>query len=155
MAISVVNNFQILKILKITKHRNRYVLAKCFCGKLFSAWLPGLRSGRQKSCGCKKRTVWTTKHGHARRGSNSPTYITWRGMKDRCYRPSHKDYLNYGGRGIAVCGAWKEDFEAFLTDMGERPEGLTIDRIDPNGNYEPSNCRWATPQMQHDNRRTK
>jgi len=73
-------------------------------------------------------------------------------MKSRCTYPSHPHYENYGGRGISVCSRWKF-FENFLADMGARPAGLTLDRINSNGNYEPSNCRWATPKEQQANRR--
>lgn len=74
-------------------------------------------------------------------------------MRDRCYRETFSAYPNYGGRGITVCDRWRESFENFLADMGERPAGTTLDRIDPFGDYEPDNCRWSTPTEQARNRR--
>jgi len=79
-------------------------------------------------------------------------YEIWLQMRYRCYKPQNKDYHRYGGRGITVCDRWRFDFGAFLADMGARPTRKhSIDRIDNDGNYEPSNCRWATPQQQADN----
>jgi len=82
---------------------------------------------------------------------NHPLYVVWRKMRERCLSKTCKDYKNYGGRGITICSRW-DSFEAFVEDMGERPEGLTLDRIDSNGNYEPSNCRWADRTTQNINR---
>lgn len=74
-------------------------------------------------------------------------------MRDRCYRPGTNGYKSFGGRGITVCDRWRENFGAFLQDMGDRPDGMTLDRIDVDGNYEPQNCRWATAKEQQANKR--
>lgn len=136
----------------------------CDCGVTKLVAGSNLRNGSIKSCGClamerasamgsnpdfiAKRAAKATKHGHKRRGAMSAEYRTWLGMKRRCYDEKFKDYPNWGGRGIRVCDRWNESFDAFLSDMGSRPLGHSIDRIDPNGHYEPGNCRWATAQQQ-------
>lgn len=83
---------------------------------------------------------------------NTPTYRSWKAMKQRCYREKDPYFAQYGGRGITVCDRWRSSFSAFLADMGERPAGTTLDRIKLDGNYEPSNCRWATRKEQNRNR---
>lgn len=94
-------------------------------------------------------------HGHYVGGKRSPTYNSWRAMRERCERPAHPFYADYGGRGIKVCDRWRDagGFARFLIDLGPRPEGTTLDRIDVDGNYEPGNVRWASKQQQRWNRR--
>jgi hypothetical protein len=94
----------------------------------------------------------TLRHGHKRRGHISDTYRTWMRIKRRCSQPNDKDYATYGARGIRVCERWHASFDAFLADMGERPQGTSIDRIDFRGHYEPGNCRWADITTQIRNR---
>ena len=94
------------------------------------------------------------KHGLATRNSPHPLYDSWAAMIARCSNPNNHDYQHYGGRGIRVCRRWR-NFTNFLSDMGERPKGLEIDRIDNDGNYCPSNCRWATRSQQMSNIRPK
>lgn len=101
-----------------------------------------------------RRIEKIVKHGHKRRGAMTAEYQTWLGMKRRCYDTKSKDFANWGGRGIRVCARWNASFEAFLADMGPRPDGrYSIDRINNDGHYEPGNCRWATVEQQGENTR--
>lgn len=130
-------------------HGQRNVHVRCECGTERIVGYDNLRRGRSISCGCLKRL-----HGHARgdNGRPTPTYISWQAMRTRCSNPNCKDYLHYGGRGIRVDPRW-DTFANFLSDMGKRPPGQTLDRVDVNGNYSPTNYRWATSQEQAANKR--
>jgi hypothetical protein len=124
----------------------------CGCGKIIVVAGNNLKSGNTRSCGSlQKKAVAkrNTTHGL----SKTPTYQIWKGIKNRCLNQNDMDYHHYGGRGITLCDRWATSFEAFLEEMGARPANHSIDRIDVNGNYEPSNCQWATQSTQVRNRR--
>ncbi len=132
---------------------------KCDCGGYKLANSSHLREGRIISCGCAKKEncgVHLFKHGDASGGRKTSEYKTWKGMKERCRYVKHIAYENYGGRGIKVCERWINSFENFLSDMGRRPTPKhTLDRIDNDGNYEPSNCKWSTRSEQRLNQRPR
>lgn len=119
-------------------------ICRCDCGSTARVSAGNLSSGASKSCGCSR-----TKHGQWK----SRAYASWRAMWHRCTNSDCAVYHNYGGRGIAVDPDWK-DFANFLRDMGERPQGLTLERVDNDKGYSKANCIWTTPEMQGANTRT-
>ena len=112
-----------------------------------------LTNGSTKSCGClcKERIAQSNKD-RASELTNTPAYISWKQMKQRCLNPNAPDYKNYGGRGVTICEKWFK-FAGFYEDMGERPNGLTLDRIDNNESYCKENCKWSTRSEQNRNKR--
>lgn len=141
-----------------------YWRCKCDCGEEVICASNNLFGKNTNSCGCLKIDRFKMSkiaHGHASPYNRSPEYMAWSNMKNRCYQTSSINYDNYGGRGINICKRWldgengKTAFQCFLLDMGIRPSNkYSLDRIDSNGNYELGNCRWATRDIQGENRRT-
>lgn len=143
---------------------------KCDCGKTIEVWWSLLDGNVQRHCGCLHtagRKARQDASGHLRsyktksgklKYRTSAEHNSWTGMNNRCYVKTNPAYDDYGGRGIAVCERWRrgvgkrgESFKNFLADMGPRPQGMTLDRINPQGHYEPGNCRWATEKVQQEN----
>ena len=130
-----------------SKQKKRYGLYQCqYCREEFEAQTQRIKNGHTKSCGCQAKVNGKT-HGLRKHR----LYYIWIHMKYRCYNSKDKDYRNYGGRGIQVCERWL-DIKNFIEDMFPSwEEGLSLDRIDVNGNYEPNNCRWTTQNVQAQN----
>lgn len=141
--------------------KKRRVFVRCNCGNELTVVLDSLKRGITASCGCYRSELLVAprKHGYTRNARNKARpseYVSWFNMIQRCENPKNKAYKYYGGRGITVCKDWRESFGAFLSNIGPKPlPGLSIDRIDVNGNYEPGNCQWATPQQQANNKRKR
>ena len=141
----VFHRLTVVQYAGVDKWHRALWLCKCECGNMTTVKGTHLRNGGTFSCGC-----WQQKHGL----STSLAYSSWCSMRNRCNNPNNIGYKWYGGRGITVCGRWME-FENFSADMGERPEGLTLERINNEEGYYPGNCKWATPKEQANNQRLR
>lgn len=146
------NRLTALEAIPGTSTTSRRWRCLCDCGVETTVTTDNLRAGRVKSCGCARldAAAANAKKSITHGMTNTPTYKSWRSMKDRCSDTNNQDY---GGRGIKVCSRWVDSFESFLADLGERPERHTLDRINTDGDYEPSNCRWSDKTTQARNRR--
>lgn len=133
------------------KSRHSHSTYICKCKTVTVARDYDVKKGLVKSCGCLRNN--TAKKIHTKHGQiGSKTYLSWKAMKHRCNNPNAINYKYYGDRGIKVCKRWINSFENFYADMGKRPKGKTIDRINNDGNYTPSNCKWSTQKQQVYNR---
>lgn len=136
---------------RIQDERQRYYRCLCECGQEKDIRGDHLASGRTTSCGCRRKERSSEPRKHGLTGTR--VYRIWRNMLNRCGYDSHPDWKRYGGRGITVCDKWRSSFESFYRDMGFPPDGMSIDRINNDGNYEPGNCKWSTVLEQAANRR--
>jgi len=147
------NGWTVLSQEKIYKGEGVYLNCECDCGIIKDVIIKNLKSGVSKNCGCvrnKKTSERNFKHGLR----FTKIWSVWSGMKHRCYNKKARQYKDYGGRGISVCDEWRDSFIDFFNAVGAVPNGKSLDRIDNDGNYEPSNVKWSTHKEQSRNRRS-
>lgn len=151
--------WSVLRLDSRGKRGRAFWKCRCECGEIRLVRHDALTRSVSNSCGCLSRELSAeraTTHGLCvnNNTNGNRTYVSWKSMKQRCYDPNKDNYADYGGRGIRVCERWRDNFENFLSDMGERPPGTTIDRFNSDGDYKPSNCRWADLSTQNKNKRS-
>lgn len=152
------SRFGMLTVVSIEKQSTgrRVLRCTCDCGNSHDVQRGNILAGRNTDCGCRraeKIRLAKTKHGHSSVGWQSKTYQVWSAMRQRCENPRSKDFMNYGARGISVCLRWSS-FENFLTDMGEKPDGFSIERKDVHAGYSAENCVWIPAKAQAVNKTT-
>lgn len=139
----IFSQFTVICLLKST-----YWLCQCSCGNFRAHKSAQLKGGHAKDCGC----VWKKRY-ITHKLTRTPTYRAWLAMRQRCYNSNAGEFKRYGARGISVCDRWANSFDNFIADVGVAPKAMWLERNDVNGNYEPGNCRWATPKEQGRNKR--
>lgn len=153
------NELTVKSFEELIKGKGAVWLCECQCGALTKVFAGDLKSGNTKSCGCRRKRLnkeRSTRHSQTSGLSHKDyprVYKIWRSMLNRCYTPSSSCYQNYGGRGVTVCDEWRHDFDRFYFDMGEPPEGWSLERVDVNKGYSKENCKWIPFSLQAQNRR--
>lgn len=145
-----------LRFQKTSTGRSAWI-CRCSCGNDVHVLTENLKTGNTQSCGCRQRDIMheiRTSHGDSVGGKRAKEYMIWLTAKQRTCNPNNPRYPHYGARGITMCERWKNSYEAFLEDMGRCPDRHQLERINNDGNYEPSNCKWATKVQQMNNMRT-
>lgn len=145
------NRLLVISRANVPKGKTKAWMCRCDCGVLKKIRADHLKTGRTRSCGCYNKEI-ASKRMSTHGMSGTREHITWVGMKDRCGNKDSKIYKYYGGKGIKVCSEWVDSFERFYKDMGSRPKGHSIDRIDGSLGYSPSNCKWSSRNDQARNR---
>ena len=156
--LEMVEDLGSIKPTENSNYKKKCGIFMCSCGNSFKAITAHIKSGHTSSCGCVQKSQTSAFNKNTKRIypiESDKLYSVWYAMKNRVLNSSYKEYHNYGGRGISICDEWKNDFMSFYnwTKESGYEEGLTLDRTDNNGNYEPSNCRWVTQKVNSNNRR--